>query len=213
MTSDMEFCQKHFNAAYDIAEKYYGETFNRAKLVLKPQVSRAGYCKYGLGGAIKVPVDGKPGKYQLLRPTIMISSYWLKHKGRKAAVQTIYHEVAHAVVAELFGRVKSHGPEWKRVMRVVFNLKADRCIEHNAKTILDKIKRRSKSRSKGGSVRPGVITTHRTKAIKTLKIRTPEQIQADKDRMAKVRASRKKKTLGTELTDSVKKLFGKFFGK
>ncbi len=209
MTTDMEFCQKHFDAAYSKAEKYYGQTLNRAKLILKSQVSRAGYCVCGVGSAIKLSVDGKPGKYHLVRPTIMISTYWLKHKGRREAIQTIYHEVAHAVVAELFGRVKSHGPEWKRVMRVVFDLKADRCIQHNARTLTDKIKRRSKRRAATSSV----ITGGTKKTIKSTESRTVEQIQADKDRMAKVRAARKKKTFGLKLKDSLKKLLGKLSGK
>jgi len=208
--NDMEFCQKHLEAAYKTAEKYYGTSLVRPDLKLKSQVSRAGYYKCAIGEwAIKPSVDGKPGKYYIIRPMIMISSYWLKHKGREVVIQTIYHEVAHGVVAELFGKVKSHGPEWKNVMRVVFERKADRCLKHTVKTISDKIKRRNKSNPDNGSV----ITGGRKKRLKTLRVRTPEQIQADKDRMAKVRANRNKKSLVSKLIDNLKKLLRKFYSK
>lgn len=181
--------------AYAIAEKYYNRKFVIPKIIIKNTKSKAGHYKgrYKSESLISMGYNSEnvtKSSFISLRAWrqshIMISEHWYKIRGRKATRKTIFHEVAHALTYELFGnKVKAHGEEWKRIMRVVFNLKPDRCFVPTLEQMVLSEKR---------SARRKVASKKPTRAV-AVDSRTPEQIQADKDRMAKVRAKRKKKTI------------------
>lgn len=189
-----QYSIKVLNQAYEKAEAYYKCKFVRPKIVIKNTKSKAGHFKPGyntrtllsMGYDIKNELKSSFTSLIAWRKShIMISEHWYKIRGRKATKKTIYHEVAHAVTFELYGgSVRSHGPEWKRIMRVVFNLKPDRCFTPTIKQIMLSEDRSKKRKRKSVNAKKNLVVDKRTS----------EQIQADKDRMAKARAARKPKT-------------------
>jgi len=189
-----EFSVRVLNEAYDKAEVYYKRKFVRARIVIKNTKSKAGHFKPGhktdslVAMGYNLTNDLKSSVVSLIawrKGHIMISDHWYKIRGRKATKKTIYHEVAHALTFELFGNsVKAHGVEWKRIMRVVFGLKPDRCFKPTIEQHLLSEARSTKRRKKATKAKYDIVVD----------TRTPEQVQADKDRMAKARAARKPKT-------------------
>ena len=157
MSRALEMSVNHVTKAMEKASKHYGKQFKMPKVYVKEAKGRGGYCK----------ISGFLGLFT--NAEIMISSYWFRIKGAKWLKDTCYHEVAHWITHCLHGKVSPHGAEWKRVMRVCFDMKPDRCFQV---TLDDKVRQM------------------RTRKVRT---RTPAQIQADKERMARVRAAREVK--------------------
>ena len=71
-------------------------------------VRRAGVCKYRLDGG----------------GTVALSVHYIKHATAADVVDTLLHEVAHAIA----GHAAGHGPEWKRVARLL-GCSANRCAD------------------------------------------------------------------------------------
>jgi len=158
MSRVLDVAKNHVSKAMDKACKHYGKQFKMPNVVIKESKSRGGYCKIHSFAGFFASAE------------IMLSSYYFRIRGAKAFKETCYHEVAHWIVFCLHGnKVKPHGAEWKRVMRVCFDLKPDRCF---TLTIEERIRESS------------------TRKMRKRKERTPAQIMADIERMAKVRAAR-----------------------
>lgn len=187
-----ELSAKAMAKAYEMAEKYYKRKFVRPKLIVKSTTSFAGRYRHCLRQANidRFAMLGSGGCV-VSKNQIIISSHWYHIRGKKKTENTVFHEVAHALTRELFGgTVRSHGPEWKRIMRVVFDRKADRCFTPTVNECIKHInkKHRKKSLARIKKNKDKIITPNKNKSV-----RTPEQIQADKDKMAKVREARNKK--------------------
>lgn len=61
---------------------------------------------------------------------IKLNDYFLTTETEDMLGDTIPHELSHIVCHWLFPRAKqAHGPEWKRIMRSIFNTEPSRC--HN----------------------------------------------------------------------------------
>ena len=158
MSRVLEMATNHVIKAVQKAHRHYGKKFMVPKVYLKEAKSRGGYCKIG----------GFFGFFSSAE--IMISSYYFRIKGAKWLKDTCYHEVAHWITYCLHGKVSPHGAEWKRVMRVCFDMKPDRCFSLTAEERVKEIA---------------------IKKLRRRRERTPSQVQADRERMAKVRAARR----------------------
>lgn len=142
---------RHIEGAFAKAEKHYGRKFPRPKVVIKETTSKAGHA---CGGS-----------------EIMVSSYWYRVQGAKGMKDTCYHEVAHAIVHHLHGRVsRPHGDEWKRVMRVCFDMKPNRCVQMRPGDWLKKLKTR-KLRKRTRTVKP----VNAVKPVKRVKKAKPDK--------------------------------------
>lgn len=49
--------------------------------------------------------------------------------------EVVPHEVSHLLCFQLYGRVQPHGPEWKGLMKTLFNLKGSRCHQMNTQKV------------------------------------------------------------------------------
>jgi SprT protein len=54
--------------------------------------------------------------------------------------RTIPHEVSHYIARLMYGYVRSHGREWKRIMWNIFGLEPSRCHSYDVKDIIVKKK-------------------------------------------------------------------------
>lgn len=82
----------------------------------------------------------------------------LKRNENEYFTQVIPHEVAHLIVNAVWGgRAKSHGKEWKQVMKYVFNLEPNRTHSMDTSEVRVRKTKRFKYTCKCGE--PHVIST------------------------------------------------------
>lgn len=144
MSKLLDTVTKKVAQAVDRASNHYGKNFKLPSVYLKESKSRGGYCKFRFSfwGWLFNKVSAE----------IMVSSYIYRIKTNKAQWlnEVIVHEVAHYITRCLHGfKVKPHGPEWKRVMRVCFDAKPDRCFSLTAREKLRKLSGRCGSQLNG----------------------------------------------------------------
>lgn len=70
------------------------------------------------------------GRATYVPSSIRLNMLLLEQNGDKFLKRTPAHEAAHIVVRKVFGRRKPHGPEWKRVMRLL-GVESTRCHDYD----------------------------------------------------------------------------------
>ena len=76
--------------------------------------------------SFKLKSNRLAGTHSRSKRMIRINPWFLKEYSNKIINETVPHEIAHYIAHQIYGNVKSHGPEWKRVMRL-FGLAPNRC--------------------------------------------------------------------------------------
>lgn len=110
-----------------IAEKFFKREFERpTKIIFKRNGTKAGTCSVSFDQSIR---------------ELMFQLDLAEHN-KETYHETVVHEMAHYIQRMVFGSfVKSHGKEWKYVMKKVFNAEPIRC--HNYDVSVTKTKRQN----------------------------------------------------------------------
>lgn len=98
--------QRQLKRDLDRANSYFNKTF------FPPAVN------YNVRGV-------KAGVAYLERNEVRFNPVLLQENGLKFISQVVPHELAHILVYQHFGRVRSHGKEWKMMMETVFGVPAE----------------------------------------------------------------------------------------
>ena len=110
-----------------VAEKFFSRTFARpTDIIFKRSGTKAGTCMVSFDQNIR---------------ELMFQLDLAEHN-KSTYHEIVIHEVAHYIQRMVFGHfVRSHGKEWKYVMRTVFNADPVRC--HSYDTSVTKTKRQN----------------------------------------------------------------------
>lgn len=99
-------CLDRIEEAFVAAENHYGREFVRAPVRFSNRMTRvAGKAAYG--------------KASCLPKELVLSNVFLTKEPEKFIGRTPGHEVAHLIVAQLYGTGHKHGPRWVEVMQVI----------------------------------------------------------------------------------------------
>lgn len=69
----------------------------------------------------------KAGVAYLQRNEIRLNPILLQENPNTFIQQVVWHELAHLLSFQLYGRVKPHGIEWQKIMTEIFKLPAETC--------------------------------------------------------------------------------------
>lgn len=104
---------------FQLAEQHYQRRFSMPGLNYKVRGVKAG-CAY------------------LERNEIRLNPILLVENQKEFIHQVIPHELAHLLVFQLFGKVKPHGKEWRRLMQEVFQLEPKSCHQFDVSRVAGK---------------------------------------------------------------------------
>ena len=77
----------------------------------------------------------KAGVAYLQQNAIKLNRTLLLENPTEFINQVVPHELAHLIVYQVFGNVKPHGKEWKKVMTELFHLPAETCHKFDIKNV------------------------------------------------------------------------------
>ncbi len=114
--------RRKVNETLDIAERVYRRKFKAPTIVYALKGSIAGTATYS-------------------NWTVNLNAFFLLNEFEEMIRTTIPHEIAHLIARAVYGNIRSHGWEWKSVMRS-FGLNAKRCHNYESRDIRTKKTRR-----------------------------------------------------------------------
>lgn len=93
---------------YSRAESLLGRSFSRPRVTFKQRGKIAGSA-------------------HLLKNELRFNDILLHDNLTQFVQEVVPHEVCHLLCFELYGRVQPHGMQWKKLMKMLFNLEGKRC--------------------------------------------------------------------------------------
>ncbi len=105
---------QRIEAAYQSAESKFNRTFER------PNVE---YKKIGTKGGLACHSENK----------IILNEVLLQENESVFIARTVPHECAHLIARKVYTGIKSHGPEWRNVCRIIGMTDVTRCHSYDVK--------------------------------------------------------------------------------
>ncbi|WP_373100710.1 MULTISPECIES: SprT family zinc-dependent metalloprotease [Pasteurellaceae] len=110
---------RKLNAGLQLAEQHFNRTF---------PVPTVNYRLRGVKAGVAYPEHNE----------IRLNRTLLLENPHAFIAQVVWHELAHLIVYQVFGRVKPHGAQWRAVMTDIFHLPAQTSHRFNVQNVQGK---------------------------------------------------------------------------